>query len=128
MPITQNAFDNRKFSNGDPIARGAVQTFAIVSGTTETKSVNINGQLLGYIYTIPNLTTDTTWTIEWLDLDGTVLYTKSDLADNKPTTPFYIAMDLTDPTELIYLFGGHQIRVTYTTSQTATIVVVPIYK
>lgn len=127
-PIAQVSFDNRRFSKADPIARGAAQTFAIVSDTTKTKNININGQLLGYIYTCPNLTTDTTFTIEYLDLDGAVLYSKADLADNQPTTPLYIAMDLTDPTELIYLSGAHQMRITYSTSQTATIVIVPIYK
>ena len=68
MPIAQDGFDNRKFSNEDPIARGSALTFAIVSDTTKTLPLNINGQLLGYIYTCPNLTTDTTFTIEYLDL------------------------------------------------------------
>lgn len=126
-PIAQEAFDNRR-DKAFPLARKEANTFAIVSGVTDIQNVFLNGQLLGLIYTIPDLTTDTTWTIEILDMDGAILYTKSDLADDKATTPFYIAMDLTDPLELIYLTGNHQMRVTYVTSQTATIVVVPILR
>lgn len=125
MVITQIKVDNRR-DKKFPIARGGAVSFAISSGITMTKVVNdINGQLLGYVYTIPNLTTDTTWGIEWLDKDGAILYTKSDLADNKPTTPFAVFLS---STELIYLYGFHSMRVFYTTSQTATIVVSPIYR
>ncbi len=124
MPIAQAAFDNRNFSNENPIARGAIQTFAIVSGTTMTKPSSINGELVGYVYTCPSLTTDTTFTLTIQDKDGATLYTKADLAHNK-TDPFYVHLAAADRR---FLHGLCDMIVTYTTSQTATIVIVPIYK
>lgn len=123
MPIAVTKFDNRR-DKTFPIARSEIQTFEIVSGVTMTNNIHLNGQLLGYIYTCPNLTTDSVFKIEYLDKDGAVLYSKADLADNE-TDPF--AVFLTS-TELIYLYGAHDMRITYVTSQTATIVVSSIYR
>ena len=120
-----NKFDERR-DKKFPIVRGEAQTFSIVSGTTLTKNININGTLIGYIYTCPDLTTDTTFTIDYLDMDDTVMYTKNDLADNQVDPPLYIALD--PASELVYLHGAHKMRITYTTPQTAEIIVVPIYR
>ena len=125
--ITQEALDNRSTANNkSPIARGnAVNLTTIISENTKTVEFHANGELLGFIYTCPNLTTDTDFVLTIYDFDDTVLYTSAALADNKVTPPIFVAIAVATP---VYLFGQHKMKVAFTTAQVATIKIVPIVR
>lgn len=126
MALTVTKFDQRRHANNSfPVARSSVYTFTISATTASVNVVdNINGKLLGVIYTCPNLTTDTTFQLDILDSDGAVLFTKNDLPDNSPTTPNVVWMSAT---EIAYLVGDLTLKITITTSQSATIKMALIY-
>lgn len=125
MAITETAKnDSRGSESKFPIVRGAALTFEITA-TTITVKTSLNGELLGFIYTCPDLTTDTTFQIDILDSDNAILYTKNDFPDNK-TTSFAVHLAAADRR---FLFGNElRFVATIVTSQAATIVLNPIYR
>lgn len=123
--ITQEAFDDRG-NPTRPIARAPVVEFTTTSGqNTKTTVFWANGELVGFIYQIPNLTTDTTFDLSILDQDDTILYTETGIADDAATIPKAVFIDPTSP---IFLFGSLKMKIDFTTAQVATIKVVPIIK
>lgn len=108
-----------------PIVRGEAISLVIAASTTATVQTALNGELLGFIYTCPSLTTDTTFQIDILDEDNAILYQKTDFAHNK-TTAFAVHLAASDRR---FLFGSSiSVKITIVTSQTTTIVLVPIYR
>lgn len=92
-------------------------TFSVVSGTSETEDVEINGELLNYVIVAPNLGTDTTYDFSIANEDAVVVYT-----NNLPDT--VTSQVLTD----VPMAGTMTFGISFTTSQTAEFDVYIYYK
>lgn len=80
-----------------------------------TTGASLNGILRGVLLDVPNLDGTVTVTLDILDVDSQVLYTKASIAENQKTAIFQDAA--TNPLA-IPLSGAHTIRVTASGTQT----------
>lgn len=96
-------------------------TFSVVSGTSETEDLEINGELLNYISVSPNLATDATYDFTITNEDGEIVYENTGISDNSSTTVLLSAAPI--PMSGTLTFG-----ISFSTSQTAELVVYIYYK
>ena len=89
MVMTDTNFDDRRQDEERPIAKVAITTSPALTGTTTTSTEQFvcNGVLKQLKYIAPDITADTTFTIDILDQDGGSVASISGIADNAPTTP-----------------------------------------
>lgn len=67
------------------IARRNITFTTLVSETSKSIDVPINGELLNYNITAPNLTTDTTYDLTITNEDSKTVYSNTGIADNTAT-------------------------------------------
>jgi len=130
MTISTPGFDERYTNNLQyPIARGHKQSpvsVTVIDGQTSgEQTFAASGQLLGFVYEAPNLTTDTAFTVEILDMDNVSWYSKSGLPDNGKGIIWVI------DTSSRFLAGQHKCKISYATAAQGanrTFTIVPILK
>ncbi len=129
MAITTPGFDERYSNNNQyPIARGnrggGIDISVNAGLTTGEKQFVASGQLLGFVYEAPDLATDTAWSLDILDMDGIVWYSKGSIPDNGKGIVWVI------DTASRFLAGQHKCRVTFSTAQAGNVsfTVIPILK
>lgn len=96
-------------------------TFSVVTGTSETEDVGINGELLNYVIVAPNLDTDTTYDFTISNEDSVAVYANTGISDNATT----IVLVSGAP---VPMSGTMTFEISFVTSQTAEFDVYIYYK
>lgn len=129
MVITTPGFDERYSNNNQyPIARGhrgnTLQVTVPAGQTSSTKTFAACGQLLGFVYEAPDLATDTTFDVDFVDLDGVSWHKQTGVPDNGKGIVWII------DTKSRFLAGQHKLVISFATAQGSdvTFVIVPILK
>lgn len=103
-----------------PIARRKL-TISVVSDTGDIAVVPLNGELLNYAITAPDLSTDTTYDFTISNDDSGTIYTNTGIADNG--TVATLVSDKPVPMAGVLTF-----QISFTTSQTASFDIYLYYK
>lgn len=117
MVTTLTSPGDQRNSRSRPIGASEKLIFAITSGVTKTLDLShVSGQIVGMEYICPNLTTDATFDVAFLSENDIVYHDETGIADTKVTGAYVNLV-----TDNVFVIPNSKVRVTYATSQTATI-------
>jgi len=111
--------DNRRERRS--IAKRKLTFTTIVSETEKDVTLPMNGELLNYSITAPNLTTDTTYDLAITNEDSKTVYANTGIADNANTLVLLSAAP-------IPMAGTLTFNVSFATAQVATFTLYLYYK
>ena len=111
--------DSRKVRSA--IARRKLTFTTIVSENTKSVAIPINGELLNYSITAPDLTTDSTFDLSINHEDGQTIYTNSGISDDGTTVVLISGAP-------VPMAGVMTFTVSFTTAQVATFDLYIYYK
>lgn len=117
MVSTLTSPEDQRGSRKRTVGASDKLVFDITSGVTKTLDLShLSGQVVGMEYICPNLTTDATFDVAFFTKNDILIHDETGLADTK-VAGFYKNFF----TDNLFIPPDSKLRVTYTTSQTATI-------